>query len=300
MDAMRAPIFVVAAALLAPPALAASNDVNIKGLIHPLASGDVACTSDGKFACDNTGFRALVRELGIVMTPTSLQPAETTGQSGFDFALDYSFHTMNFDQAYWQKTREDPSVPLLMSIGARARKGFVLPVPLTSEVEFGAEYLIDSSLLNMGTNIRVALNEGFRWIPDLAIETGINRMVGNKDLDLLTVTAGGQISKGFGIAGTFNLCPYVGYQSIWANGSSRIVDVGPSDSANVDDNAVFTQVPLGANRMDRVSVGARFIIAVVSITGGLDMNFVDPVSGTHSGGKAEMLLQYGVRAGVTF
>ncbi len=275
----------------APSALAASNDINLTGLLKQ--------DSSGKVTADNNGFHALVRELGVVMTPTSLQPAETTGQSGFDFGLDYTFHTMRFNEDYWQSTRGDPSVPVLMTLGARARKGFVLPVPLTSEVEFGAEYLIDSSLLNLGTNVRVALNEGFRWIPDVAIQAGINRMVGNKDLDLLTVTAGGQVSKGFGIMGSFNLCPFVGYQSIWVNGSSRIVDANPADAANVDDNVVFTQVPLGGNRLDRVSVGLRFIIAVVTLTGGLDMNFVNPVAGTNSGGSADTLLQYSVRAGVT-
>lgn len=273
------------------PAFAASNDINL-----------VALTSNkgGVAQADNDQFRALVRELGVVMTPTSLQPAETTGQSGFDFGLDYTFHTMNFDQDYWQKSRPDPRLPLLMTLGARIRKGFPLPVPLTSEIEFGPEWLIDSSLLNLGANVRVALNEGFRFIPDVAVQAGINRMVGSKDLDLLTVTAGGQISKGFGIMGTFNLCPFVGYQSIWINGSSRIIDTGPGDAANVDDNVVFTPVPLGANRVDRVSLGARAIIAVVTVTGGLDLNDVPPVAGTLAGQKDDWLLQYSIRAGVSF
>jgi hypothetical protein len=270
---------------LALPARAASNDIQLLGLIK-----------NGKE--DDAAFKSLAHELGLVMTPSSLQPAETTGQSGFDFGLDYTFHTMNFDQAYWRDARQDPSVPLLMTLGARARKGFVLPVPLTSEVEFGALWLVDSQLLNLGTNIRVALNEGFRWIPDLAVQAGINRMVGSKDLDLFTVTAGGQISKGFGIMGSVNLCPFIGYQSVWVNASSRIVDAGPEDQSNVDDNAVFDIVDLRNpdNRLDRFSFGARLVIAVVTLTGGLDMNRVVPVGGS----DPQYLLQYGVRAGVTF
>lgn len=283
---MRALVFVVALAA-STHAAAAANDVNLLRLVR-----------DG--APDNDGFHSLVRELGVVMTPTSLQPAETTGQSGFDFGLDYTFHTMRFDKAYWQSARENPATPLLMTLGARARKGFVLPVPLTSEVEFGAQWLIDSQLLSMGTNIRVALNEGFRFIPDIAVQAGINRMVGNKDLDLLTVTAGGQISKGFGVMGSFNLCPFVGYQSIWVNGSSRIIDTGPADAANVSDNVVFAQVPIAANRMDRVSFGLRFQAAVVHITGGLDLNFADDVSGPAAAPDGLLFLQYSIRAGVAF
>jgi hypothetical protein len=95
------------------------------------------------------------------------------------------------------------------------------------------------------------------------------------------------------------LCPYVGYQSLWVNGSSRIIDTGPEDAANVNDNVVFDIAGIGQNRMDRVSFGLRFHIAVVTLTGGLDMNFVEPVAGTGANsGTTDTLLQYGIRAGV--
>ena len=276
-------------ALAARPAAALPNDIDLSGLVD---STDPAAPQ-----ADNVAFRGLVRELGLVMTPTSVQVAETTGHSGFDFGLDYSFHTMNFAEDYW-RAREERAVPLMMTLGARARKGFVLPVPLASEVEFGAEWLIDSQLLNIGSNVRLALNEGFRWIPDVAVQAGINRMVGNEELDLLTVTAGGQVSKGFGINGSFNLNPFIGYQSVWVNGSSRIVDANPLDTANVEDNVVFAIVPLANNRMDRLSFGLRAVIAVVAITGGIDMDFVDPVAGSDAGGAKQTLMHYTIRAGV--
>lgn len=285
------PLFaVVVAALGAAPALALPNDIDLVDLVDK--------SDPTNPVADDAAFRAMSRELGMVMTPTSLQVAETTGHSGFDFGLDYAFHTMAFTEDYW-RAREERGTPLMMTLGARARKGFVLPVPLASEVELGAQWLIDSQLLNIGSNIRVALNEGFRWIPDLAVQAGINRMVGNEELDLLTVTAGGMVSKGFGINGSFNLNPFVGYQSVWVNASSRIVDANPEDTANVEDNVVFTVVPLAANRMDRLSVGMRAIIAVVALTAGVDMDFVDPVAGTGVGGPQRMFLHYSLRAGVS-
>lgn len=282
-------VFAAVGMLGAAPAVALPNDIDLVKLVNvddPTAP-----------AADDASFRAMVRELGLVMTPTSMQVAETTGHSGFDFGLDYSFHTMRFTEDYW-RAREERAVPLMMTLGARARKGFVLPMPLASEVELGAEWLIDSQLLNIGSNVRVALNEGFRWIPDVALQAGINRMVGNEELDLLTVTAGGQVSKGFGINGSFNLNPFVGYQSIWVNGSSRIVDANPLDTANVEDNVVFTVVPLAANRMDRLSVGLRAVIAVVTLSGGVDIDFVDPVAGSNAGGAQMNFIHYTIRAGV--
>ncbi|MDP2345377.1 MAG: hypothetical protein Q8O67_30815 [Deltaproteobacteria bacterium] len=233
----------------------------------------------------------------MIFTPSALQPAETTGISGFDFALTYAFHPVNFDKPYWQDAIEEKGNRLPMTIGASARKGFVLPLPLASEVELGATYLIESQMVNLGANVRIALNEGFtgnHWwviIPDIAVMTGINRVVGSDDLDLLTVTAGGSVSKGFGVFGTFNLTPFVSYQSVFVNASTRIVDANPQDTNNVEDNVVFDIVPLAENRVDRISGGVRVIIAHVMLSGGVDVNLLD---------EQTTIVQIGMRAGVSF
>lgn len=288
MHAMRSLLFVVVAAT-ALPALAGPNDIELLGLI------DRSDPADPKVRQDD--FRSLVREMGLIFTPSSIQPAETTGISGFDFAFVYAFHPVQFDKPYWQDAIEEKGSRLPMTIGATARKGFVLPVPLASEVELGAQYLIESQMVNLGANIRLALNEGFtgaHWwiiIPDIAVETGINRVVGSDDLDLLTVTAGGSVSKGFGVFGSFNLCPYVSYKSIFVNASTRIVDADPTNTSNVEDNVVFDIVPLAENRIDRISGGVRVVVAHVMLSGGVDVNLLDDQT---------TILQYGLRMGVSF
>jgi hypothetical protein len=273
----------------AAPALAGPNDIELLGLVD---------TSDpANPVVRNEDFRSLVRELGLIFTPSALQPAETTGISGFDFAVDYAFHPVNIDQPYWQDALETKGSRLPMTVGARARKGFVLPVPLASEVEMGAQWLIESQMLNLGANVRLALNEGFtgnHWwivIPDIAVMGGINRVVGSDDLDLLTITAGGSISKGFGLFGSANLTPFVSYQSIFVNGSTRLVDTNPENTTNVDDNVVFDIVDYADNRMDRISVGARLVVAHVMLSGGVDINLVEPDN---------TIIQTGLRAGVSF
>jgi hypothetical protein len=184
-----------------------------------------------------------------------------------------------------------------MTLGANARKGFILPIPLASEIDLGAQWLIESRMLNMSANVRLALNEGFtgkHWwafIPDIAVSAGINRVVGSDDLDLVTVTAGGVVSKGFGLFGTVNLCPYVGYQSVFVNGATRIVDADPTDTANVDDNVVFAVVPLIENRIDRYSGGLRLIVAHVMFSAGVDVDVIDDDT---------QLTHYGIRTGLNF
>lgn len=285
---MRALLPLVGGLLLAAPAVAGPNDIELLGLVN---------TSDpANPVVRNEEFRQLAQELGLIFTPSSIQPAETTGISGFDFAFTYAFHAVNFQEAYWQDALEQKGTRIPMTIGATARKGFVLPIPLASEVELGAQYLIESQMVNLGANVRLALNEGFtgaHWwvvIPDIAIETGINRVVGSDDLDLLTVTAGGSISKGFGVFGSFNLCPYVAYKSVFVNASTRLVDANPQNTANVDDNVVFDVVPLADNRIDRISGGVRVVVAHVMLSGGVDVNLLQDTT----------IMQYGLRMGVSF
>lgn len=279
----------VLAVVAAAPAMAAPNDIELLGLVDT--------TDPSAPVVRNEDFRSLVRELGLVFTPSGLQPAETTGIAGFDFAVDYAFHPVNIGRAYWQDALEQDGDRLPMTLGARARKGFVLPVPLASEVELGAQWLIESQMLNLGANVRLALNEGFtgaHWwvfIPDIAVQAGINRVVGSDDLDLLTVTAGGTISKGFGLFGMVNFCPFFGYQSVFVNGSTRLVDTNPLNTGNVDDNVVFDVVSFADNRIDRYSVGARVIFAHVQLSAGADINVLGP---------EDIIVQPALRAGVSF
>jgi hypothetical protein len=289
MPSMRTLLIVAAAVVaVAVPARAGAMDLDLHGLID--TSGPVPVTRD-------EDFRALVRDLGLIITPTNIQPAESTGISGFDFALQYSFHPVALDKPYWQDALVQKGTRVPMTLGASARKGFILPVPLATEVEVGAQWLIESRMVNIGTNLRLVLNEGFtgnHWwafIPDLAVNVGVNRIVGSDDLDLVTVTAGGSISKGFGLFGTVNLCPYAGYQSVFVNGATRIVDADPTDTSNVEDNVVFALVPLVENRIDRFSGGVRLIVAHVMFSAGVDADVVDDNT---------TQLHFGVRTGLNF
>lgn len=288
-------------ALAAPPSAAANNDIYLRGLVEDDGNGNLVPR--------NADFKKLTTELGFVLTPSPLQPAETTGQAGFDFAIGYTVHQISSQEAYWRdsvagKLDGREIFPVLSTIGVRGRKGFILPVPLTSEIELGAQWLIDSTLLNLGGKVRVALNEGFAYIPDVAVEAGINRLVGSQDIDFTTVTAGGSISKGVGIAGDFNLAPFVSYQSIWINAASRIIDLDPTNTGDVGNNITFDRIEMvsfdgngsitGMNRYDRVSAGIRANVNIVAFHLGLDVNLI-PENGT-----VRPMFQYSGRAGILF
>jgi hypothetical protein len=267
------------------PAAALANDLKLQGLVQ--GSGPEATVRQADF-------RALSREVGLIFTP-SPQAAESTGITGFEIGVDYTFHLVNFEQSYWQDAIEDNGQRLPMTLGLRARKAFVLPIPLLTELEVGSQWLIESQMLSLGGTVRLMLHEGFRYIPDIAVLAGFHRVVGSGDFDLFTAVAGASISKSFGIAGTFSLCPYFSYESIFVNASSSIIDSDPAVSSNTDGAVVFGVVEAASNRIDRLSGGLRFVMANVMVIGGVDVNLAginEPTS--------LVIVQPNVRMGVSF
>lgn len=289
------------------PALAAPNDIYLHGLLDDAGNPDDAA------------FQKMSTELGLVLTPLPMRGAETTGQSGFDFAIDFGTHVISFWEPYWQDSRvgtglegRQPIVPALNTVGVRGRKGFIFPIPLQSEVELGAQWLIESRLVSVGGKFHLALNEGFRWIPDVGVSVGVNRVIGSDDLDLTTATAGAQISKGFGLFGDANIMPFLSYESIFIDARTRIIDPDPRNTDDVGSTVQFTPVAMVSattddtaacaadiasclvmNRYDRISGGLKLQVAVVQIMLGLDVNYLP-------NNAFPLLFQGGVRFGVVF
>jgi hypothetical protein len=285
------------ALLLALPAAAGPNDIDLHGLIEEDGNGGFREKRAGDF-------ESLTRELTLVFTPSPLQPAETTGQSGFEFGLNYRFHDISDEEAYWSEAvegaRDDRTLsPVLQTIGMTGRKGWVLPIPLTSEIILGADYLIDSRMWNLGANIRLALHEmgafnsklWMTWFPDIAVMGGANRPIGSDQLDLFSATGGGTVSKNFALAGSFSLTPFLAYQSIFVNAASRTIDGDPTNVRDVTANFVFEEVSASVNRFDRVTTGMRLIWGVVLLAGGVDFNMLP---------SGNTMMQYDIHFGLSF
>jgi len=305
---------VLALALLstiaAPSARAASNDLDLKSLVK---LGSELPTPDQRAAARDDAFQRMTAELGLALTPSPLQPAETTGQSGFDIGIDYGVHTINGNEPYWvqatEADRQNLRATLLQTLGVRARKGFILPVPLTSEVELGGAWLVDSNIFTVGANVRLALNEGFIWLPDVAIMSGVNRAVGTDDLDLTTITFGGSISKGFGVFGSFNLCPFFAYERVLVSAIASAVDPDPTDTGDVGQNVVMAPVEalrtnetrtIFNNGHDRFTIGGRFNYSLLTVSAGVDIDVVRHIDPATDKDSRRVLLQYALRAGLLF
>jgi len=267
--------FVFGGLLVSATTLAAPNDVLLTGLVERDAAGNpVRNPSTDLVMGDQEAFKGLTTELGFVFSPHALSPAETTGHAGFDIGVDYTLHFIQTQNEYWstatERGRQGKVVPpVLQTIGVRARKG----LPFSIEVGAGGKYLFESHMYALGADLKWALNEGFIWFPDFALTAGVNRLIGNKHVDLTVATAGAQLSKTFGLFGMMRIAPFLGYNYVMINAASSVVDPNPADASDIGGNFTFDQVFLLGNGYHRALGGLRVGAFIFDLTFEGDLNF---------------------------
>jgi hypothetical protein len=183
---------------LGATALAATNDLQLYRLGDPSDPNSQA------------RFRMLGNELGIALSSSTLQPANSLGMSGFDLGLEYAFVFVNggnqiASQPYWVTEGSPPS--LLMVPTVHLRKG--LPFSLDIGVKLAA--VLNSSTFAATLELKWALVEGFKNLPDFSTRVYVGRAFGQQDLQLTTGGIDFSLGKQFGVAGLFSLAPYAGF-----------------------------------------------------------------------------------------
>ncbi len=224
---------------------------------------------------DQESFNALVGDLGEVLAPRFVSPAETLGEAGFAFGLMTGFSFIPNSADYWQTAVEDGRPEGTMVTGhVQVRKG----LPFSFEVAGNMSYLFGSEMFTMGADVKWALNEGFYYMPDVAVRGTVNTLLGSDELTLINAGWDISVSKNFGISGVMAIAPYVGYQQLYIIGSSRLLNAYPQDprppqSPTPDANGqvdrtrtfspefVFEQHQVTANRF---FVGTRLNVWILS------------------------------------
>ena len=260
-------------------AAADSNDLVLNRLTTRMTDGNGMLT----VIPQNLEFRALASELGVVLAPHLLTPADTIGFAGFQFTVDAAATTITSGAAFW-RAREGSANPTattdggaqapssLRTIGFFARKGIWLPVP-SFEVGVGAVHLVDSNLWTGQLYTKLALAEGYHDLPlpSLAVRGAVSRMMNQRELDLTIASLDVTVSKHLGIGGTWRLDPYAGWDLLTIVARSEVIDATP----NVDSLAPGQQADNMLNYVfkdqaniyrNRFLVGAKLQYSVVQIT----------------------------------
>ncbi len=179
---------------------------------------------------DEAAFEGLVKEMGIALAPRLLEPAETLGQAGFSMAFATTVQDIRNKADYWVRAMPelgDAPPGALTTLALQMRKG----LPWSFEIGGAITHLVGSEMYAMGTDLKWTMADGLRIgtirLPDVALRGSVNRLVGNRDLDL--IVGGGDVTMSyvFPIGGVVQLTPYAGWNRLIANGSSHVLDATP-------------------------------------------------------------------------
>ncbi|HCF62079.1 MAG TPA: hypothetical protein DFS52_29305 [Myxococcales bacterium] len=219
----------------------------------------------------NENFRIFANQLGAAVSSFNLSPPETLGHSAFNFAFEYSAVSVDTSAAVWPREGaaqgRKPPVDLLLIPALHVRKG----LPFSFEVGTRVSYLQFSRMTAATVELKWALNEGFFYFPDLGVRGFATRMLGTRDFGLTTAGFDIGLGKQFALGGMLTLTPYAGWNPLFVDMTSRIIDFAPARTLEqaqtqpLADTDAFTHVALLSNRSNRFYFGLRLIGYVVEV-----------------------------------
>ncbi|HEX5746020.1 MAG TPA: hypothetical protein VFZ09_07235 [Archangium sp.] len=243
-------------------AYADRNDIKITNLGNPGTDPVTVAEVNGRF-------RAFARTFAAVMTSANLMPPETLGHAGFSLNAELSVIGLptpgNEDGQVTMPTEGTPTNPLLLP-SVHVRKG----LPFSFELGARVGWIDRSDMFTATGELKWAVNEGFTWLPDIAVRAHVTRLMGNKDFDLTAAGLDFGVGKQFPLGGMVTLTPYGGLDLTGVAASTDTLDFDQTrtrDSttppanpyAGLDNTGVYREVKLMENVNSRLYGGVRFI-----------------------------------------
>jgi hypothetical protein len=214
-----------------------------------------------------------------VIAPRLQTPADTLGFAGFQFSAEIGMTEISHGQAFWNGVQGvDPGNTgvhrpdaYLTTVGAFVRKGMWFPIPAL-EWGAGGVNILQSGMWAIQGYVKLAIQEGFHdWpLPSLAVRGGFSRLVGTDQVTLTVSSVDVLISKAFSLAGTARVEPFLGWDFLFIDARSGVIDATPTCDAvalhqtDPADAAAVAALPPGC-RADQAGtwadLGANFTFA---------------------------------------
>ncbi|MBC8132473.1 MAG: hypothetical protein H7X95_05780 [Deltaproteobacteria bacterium] len=179
-------------------------------------------------------------ELGVAIAPRLQTPADTLGFAGFQFSAELGMTQISRDQAFWNGVEGvSPSNPTaarpnrwLTTLGLFVRKGMWFPIPAV-EWGLGAVNVLQSGMWALQGTLKLALHEGFHRspFPSLAVRGGFSHLVGTDQVSLTVSSVDVLLSKAFSLAGTARIEPFAGWNFLFVDARSGVIDATPACDA---------------------------------------------------------------------
>ncbi|MGC4116627.1 MAG: hypothetical protein QM765_19065 [Myxococcales bacterium] len=244
----------VACQLFAATAFADAGDFQVYRLGNPATTADA-----------NANFRIMANQLAAAISSFNGAPPETLGHSGFNIAFEYQVAQIDNNSKYWPTT--SPATQYLLMPSLHVRKGLGFSVEIGTRVS----YLQSSRMAAATVELKWALNEGFKYFPDLGVRGYGTHLFGSRDFNLTTAGLDVGLGHQFAIGGMVTLTPYAGWNLQYNACTSAVVDFRPDRSTSeavtdpTSDTNVFQTVSMPQNYNHRVYLGLRLISYVFEI-----------------------------------
>jgi hypothetical protein len=234
---MRSGLAWVIVAALGGSAAADSNDLVLSKLGTPIMD---ATGKQVSAVGQPLEFRELSSQLGVVLAPHLLTPADSVGFSGFQFTVDYSTTQIDQGADYW-RALSGPVPASMRTVGFFARKGMWFPVP-SIELGGGAIHLVDSHVWAGNLYAKLSLHEGYHDLPlpSLSVRGAVSRMMSQSQLDLTVASVDVVVSKHVGVGSTWRFDPFVGGNILMIVPRSEVIDSTPNIDSTVKGNEADT------------------------------------------------------------
>jgi len=220
---------------------------------------------------DTAGFTDYARQIGTALAP-AIGPIDTTGSQGFEVALVTGLSTVHKGRDYWTADAlgrpgvADAPGDLFVTSEIRVRKG----LPYGFRLGGSATHLYESNLWGIGVEVAWAFVEGYKYAPDIGIVATVGTLLGADDFLMIEVSPALVLSKRIGVAGLFDLAPYLGYNVLYVNASTHLT----STYRGGTDPVTFAFDPVHVVR-HRGVLGLDMLASFVTVGAEMTVDFVD-------------------------
>ncbi len=216
-------------------------------------------------------FAVLSSEMALAMSSALLEPASTTGHSGFDLAAEGSYSGVHgatigsapgfgFTNRPWPTRSAVPGS--LLTSGLHVRKA------LPFSVEMGARLLNVARTTTFAAQgeVKVALNEGFDYFPDVAVRAAYTRLFNQPQWNLAATDLDFMVSKRFGVSAVTSFTPYAAARFTFVSASTTRLQFAPAATATPAQlDAGVASFPGMSTGLYRTTLGVRMTADVVSL-----------------------------------
>jgi hypothetical protein len=272
---MRRLAFLAAAVLAvcaATPARAEQYDVDLSRLGPPdptvwttiLNRQSLPTTDAALYATQSKQrFATLSSQLALALSSAVLQTAATTGYSGFAVDMEVAYanvsadpvgssttmKALGFTSNVWPTQSSQPASLLIPSVHIRKA------LPYSFELGGRVLWVNSSNYYAAQGEAKWAINEGFEYVPDIAVRGAFTTLLGVRDWNLNSTDLDFLVSMRLAAGGVVSFTPYVAARFTFVNASTGNMDFYPCRGTSP---AGSKTCPIATTPADMASTTAAF------------------------------------------